>query len=194
MSYHIYTTEGIVLKRSNFGEANILLYILTNDLGLIIASAQAARLGISKLRPSLQEYSHSIFSVVKGKNGWKITNAISKQNFYFETPVFTRKFISQIAKVLVRMMPGEEIHKEIFSIILSGLESIKKIKEEEIQDFEILCMLRVLFELGYVSMDENIEKFLTSSLDWSSELILEVKTNKKILVERVNKALKESQL
>lgn len=194
MSYHIYTTDGIVLKRSNFGEANIILYILTRDLGLIIASAQAARLGVSKLRPSLQEYSYATFSAIKGKNGWKLTNAISKQNFFFETPLFAQKFISQISTVLVRMMPGEEIHKEIFDVILSSFEFVKKIHEKDIQNFEILCMIRILYHLGYVSSDTYIEKFLESTKVWNQDLILEVKENKKILVEKINKGLKESQL
>jgi recombinational DNA repair protein (RecF pathway) len=49
MSYHIYNTDGIVLKRVNFGESNALFYILTADLGLIISSAQAVRSHLSKL-------------------------------------------------------------------------------------------------------------------------------------------------
>jgi len=194
MSYHIYTTDGIVLKRSNFGEANIILYILTRDLGLIIASAQAARLGVSKLRPSLQEYCHSTFSAVKGKNGWKITNAISKQNFFFDVPAFTQKFISQISTILVRMMPGEEMHKEIFEIVSTSFEYAKNISEEEIQNFEILCMFRILYHLGYVSSDDQTQKFLSENSDWSESLNTEIISNKKLLVEKINKGLKESQL
>lgn len=194
MSYHIYTTDGIVLKRSNFGEANIILHILTHDLGLIIASAQSARLGVSKLRPALQEYCHSIFSVVKGKGGWKVTNAISKQNFFFEAPVFAQKFISQISTILVRMMPGEEAHKEIFDIIKSGFEYLNNIKEDNIQNLEILIMVRILYHLGYVSSDNYIHDFLSENEEWSEELLLKVKENKKLLVEKINKGLKESQL
>lgn len=192
--YHIYTTDGIVLKRSNFGEANVILYILTRDLGLIIASAQSARLGVSKLRPSLQEYSSSVFSAIKGKNGWKITNAISKKNFFFETPAFAQKFISQISTILVRMMPGEEIHKEIFDVVSTCFEYVQKVPEEDLQNFEILCMIRILYHLGYVSSDESIQKFLSSTSEWGDNLLLEIKVNKKILVEKINNGLKESQL
>ncbi len=56
MSYHIYTTDGIVLKRTAYGEANIFVHVLTHDLGLIIASVQSARLSTSKLNSALSEY------------------------------------------------------------------------------------------------------------------------------------------
>jgi recombinational DNA repair protein (RecF pathway) len=75
MSYHVYTTEGIILKRTPFGEANILLHIFTKDLGLIIASARSARLSVSKLRTALQEGSFVIISCVKGKGGGEALTA-----------------------------------------------------------------------------------------------------------------------
>src|SRR3954468_15203265 len=104
MSYHIYTTNGIILKRTPFGEANILLHILTEDFGLIMASARSARLSVSKLRTTLQEYSFVSVSCIKGKNGWKITNAVDKGNFYFEYPDYTHKVLAQISSVLLKMI------------------------------------------------------------------------------------------
>src|ERR1039458_3217820 len=120
MSYHIYTSDGIVLKRNNFGESNALFFILTADLGLIMASAQAVRESASKLSSTLQEYSLCSVSCVKGKNGWKITNAIAKENFFFEKSPAIQKLVSQIATVLTRMMPGEEKHREVFSVVSDG--------------------------------------------------------------------------
>ena len=90
MPYHIYTTDGIILKRTIFGEANIILHVLTGDLGLITATAQAARLLQSKLRMGLQEYSHVSITCIKGKNGWKITNVMEKENFFFHSPLYAR--------------------------------------------------------------------------------------------------------
>jgi DNA repair protein RecO len=197
MSYHIYTTDGIVLKRQNFGESNSLFFVLTADLGLIIASAQAVRLGHSKLSPALQEYSLVSLSCVKGKNGWKITSAIPKENFFFDRPIFVQKIVSQIAAVLVRMMPGEQKNQEVFFVVLGGFSELKNVAEKNIPDFEVLMMLRILYELGYVDKNPQTEKFLQTdgeNADWSEKILSEVSSGKIELIRLINKGLEESQL
>lgn len=192
MSYHIYTTEGIILKRTPFGEANILVHVLTQDLGLIMASARSARLYVSKLRPALQEYAHVSVSCIKGKGGWKITNVVSKGSFYFESPKYAHRVMSQVTTVLMKMIQGETPHKEVFEIVKGGFTFLKNVKEDLVSDFEILIVLRILKELGYVVNDEDTNAFLGN--EWSDELLIKINISKKSIVAVVNKALKESQL
>lgn len=192
--YHIYTTEGIVLKRANFGEANIILYILTQDLGLIIASAQAARLGVSKLRPSLQEYSLSIFSVVKGKNGWKVTNAIAKENFFFSYPEYTHGLLGHVVSLLIKMIPGEERNVEVYNVIKGGYKHLDLVTEDKIEDMECLIVLRILFCLGYVVLDDETRYFLDDINKWSEESLSNMREKRKTIIAIINKSLKASQL
>ncbi len=192
MSYHIYTTDGIILKRTPFGEANVLLHILTSDLGLIMASARSARLYVSKLRPALQEYASVTLSCVKGKGGWKITNAVSNGSFYFDTPDYAHKVLSQISFILMQMIQGELPQKELFQNIKNGLEFLKDVEENYISDFEVLMVLRLLDNLGYVVKNNTTLVFLNN--DWSVDLLLETRKNKPILVGLINKALKASHL
>jgi|SRR3989344_9057 len=194
MSYHIYTTDGVVLKRMVFGEANVLLYILTCDLGLIMASGQAVRLSSSKLRPALQEYTLVSISCVKGKNGWKITNAVEKENYFFSTPKYSHRILSQIVFVLLKMIPGEAPHKEIFRIIEGGFNFLKSLPKEKTSSFEVLIVLRILYQLGYVDRKESIDLLLEDNERWD-ELILErVSKDNKNIISIINKALKESHL
>ncbi|MSU45278.1 MAG: hypothetical protein EXS47_01460 [Candidatus Zambryskibacteria bacterium] len=194
MSYHIYTTEGIILKRTTYGEANVLLYVLTHDLGLILATARSARLAVSKLRPALQEYAHVSVSCIKGKGGWKITNVVEKGNFYFENPQFTHKVMYQIVTVLVKMISGEVPNKEIFQTIKSGFEFLRNISEKDVAEFEILAVLRVLHELGYVVKNSDTKLFLEDGESWDDSILGKVKENKRSIVAVINKALKESHL
>ncbi len=193
MSYHIYTTEGIILKRAPFGEANLLLYILTSELGLIIASARSARVSASKLRPALQEYAHVSVSCVKGKGGWKVTNVASIENYFFESPEHTHKVMAQIVTLLIKMMPGEERHTAVFSLVKSAFTEIKNIEKEGLESFEMLVVLRIMFELGYVAKNSEIEIFLKDN-NWENDILREVSVNRNILLGVVNKAIKESQL
>lgn len=194
MSYHIYTTDGIVLKRTVFGEADVLLYILTEKLGLILASARSARLQSSKLAPSLQEYSLISVSCIKGKNGWKITNVSEKENFFFNSPKFIHLLIAKIVSLLLKMIQGEHPHPEIFQIILGGFDFLKSLSKNDIAFFEIIIVLRILYELGYVVSSESTEDFLKEPTVWMSSLFIKVSKRKETLVGIINKALAESHL
>jgi DNA repair protein RecO len=193
MAYHIYTTDGIILKHTTFGEANLLLYILTADLGLIIASARSARLSSSKLRPALQEYTHILISCVKGKNGWKITNVVPKRNFFFDCPKYSHKVISQIVFLLLKMIQGESPHKKVFEVVRDGLESLETLEKKELESFEILMVLRILYELGYVADNQKVGSFLQNN-EWNKTILQKISENKKNLIPIINKALNESQL
>lgn len=193
MSYHVYTTAGIVLKKRSTGEQNTLLYILTQDLGLIIASARSTRTAKSKLRGMIEEYSYGYFSLVKGKNGWKLTNVSQELNFFFDSPEYSRRTLAQVASVLIKMIQGETPHKKVFEVVCSGFNFIKKIEENNIYPTEILMVLRIMNELGYVEADGEI-KSLVSENEFSLHLLEEVERNKIKIVGVINKAIKESQL
>lgn len=193
MSYHIYTTDCIILKRTGTGEADVSLHILTQDLGLVVASAKSARLSVSKLRSSLQEYSNIKISLVKGKNGWKITNVADSNNFFFSTSPYSRKLLAQISLVLQKMIVGEYPQKNIYDLVKKSFASIEGLKSEDVGNLEILTVLRILHLLGYVERDEIVKSFLVD--DSVSALTLKgTQENRKHIISVINKALKESQL
>lgn len=194
MSYHIYTTEGIILKRTPFGEANLLLHILTIDLGLILASARSARVEVSKLRFALQEYTLVSISCIKTRNGWKITNVVEIESFFFGYPEYTHKVLAQIVSLLIKMMPGESNHPAVFTIVKNAFVYLKTFEKENLENFEILVVLRVLYELGYVANDSKMENFLIDLNDWNKNIFENVSDNKVVIIRAINKALKESHL
>jgi len=194
MSYHIYTTEGIILKWKPFGEANIFLYILTRDLGLIVAGARSLRLSSSKLRSALQDYAHISVSCVRGKNGWKVINVVEIENFFFNYPLHSHKTLSQVAFVLLKMIPEESPHKEIFQIVVSGFQFLKSLSKEEVINFEILVVLRILHQLGYVEHGKDTDFFLKNKEEWNKSILEKIFQNKKNIIGLINKALKESHL
>lgn len=194
MSYHIYTTEGVILKRAPFGEANLLLYILTADLGLILASARSARVSASKLRPALQEYAHVTVSCVKGKGGWKVTNVASIDNYFFDSPEYTHKVLAQVVTLLIKMMPGEASQPVVFSLIKSAFSELKNVEKESLENFEMLVVLRVMFELGYVAKNELVGSFIENKSIWLHEVLGKVSKNRNEILGIINKGIKESQL
>jgi hypothetical protein len=82
--YHKHTTRAFVLSVSPSGEKNHFITLFTREFGMIRAKAQSVRVSDSKLRYALQEYSYIEVSLVKGKDIWRITNALPIYNIYFE--------------------------------------------------------------------------------------------------------------
>ena len=194
MAYHIYTTDGIILKRKALGEADIVLYVLTENLGLIITSARSARLNKSKLRGALQEYTLVSISCVKGKNGWKITNVTDKENFFWSKSNYSNKVLAQISSLLLQMIQGESRHPEIFQTTKTAFEFLKFVSEKNIGSFEVLAILRILYQLGYVAIGPDTEIFLKNTTEWSELFLEKIVNSKKVVVELINKGLKESHL
>jgi recombinational DNA repair protein (RecF pathway) len=194
MSYHIYTTEGIILKRGGFGESNVVLHVLTRDLGLIIASAQSARLEVSKLRGHLQEYSLVSLSCVKGRSGWKATSASIADNFFFNHPAYSHAALAKVSQLLLQMIAGESAHAEIFDLVRGGFEFLGSLKEEDMGSFETLIVLRILFLLGYVARNSDTERLLAEPNVWNQDLLIYSREKRQNLIELINTALKESQL
>ncbi len=75
MSHVIYQTEGIVLGKRDFGEAERMLYVYTEKFGMVNAIAQGVRYVKSKLRYNLDLFAYGNFSLVAGREIWRITDA-----------------------------------------------------------------------------------------------------------------------
>ena len=140
MSYHIYTTKGIVLSERAVGEADRIYTILTRDLGKIQAQAIGARKNSSKMRGSIEPFSLSNISFVKGKNYWRLTSAESIKRI---------PALPQIAgpfSLIEKLIQGEEPHQELFDTVEQFILSHKPDNEM----FEAHMVSQILFHLGYL--------------------------------------------
>ena len=76
-----YKTQGIVIRRSHFGESSLILNIYTKDFGKIEAVARSARKAKGKLKGHLELFLLSDFVFAHGKSIDKIANSFSLDNF-----------------------------------------------------------------------------------------------------------------
>ena len=75
MRDRLYRVEAIVLKRSDFGEADRLLTLYTPDLGKIRAIAKGARKPSSRKSGHVELFTHSALLLAKGRNLDIVTQA-----------------------------------------------------------------------------------------------------------------------
>lgn len=142
MSYHIYTTKGIVLSARPLREADRVYSILTRDFGLIRASATGVRKEASKLRGSLEPFILANISLVRGKEFWRITSAEPLR------PIPATAGIGRPLALLERLVQGEAAHPELFEIV-----------EKHLFSEETTLVAHLLHHLGYLKQEDlNLEK------------------------------------
>jgi DNA repair protein RecO len=192
--HHIYHTEAIILGSRNYGEAGKYYYLFTRDLGMIYASAQGVRKMSSKLRFVLQDFSYVKVDLVKGKDFWRVTSAsktsaledISKNKG-------TLRVFSNITRLLKRLLAGEDPNEALFKDVINGLSVLENISSEgELASMEVILVLRILNNLGYIGGGLNIDSLTKSPFDL--ELVLQVPEKRAEILSHINKALKETQL
>ena len=192
--HHIYHTEGIILGSKNFGEAGKYYSIFTRDLGMVYASAQGVRKMSSKLRFVLQDFSYLKIDLVQGKDFWRLTNA-SKTNKLEQITKQMEIFavFANIARLLRRLLAGVEPNEVLFSDLLHCLFVLEKVKtKEDLHDIEIIIVLRILNNLGYIGEDDKLEVLIQSP--FQDNAIFEVSKNRRKILSQINKALKETHL
>lgn len=192
--HHIYHTEGIILGSSNYGEAGKYYSVFTRDLGMIFASAQGVRKMSSKLRYVLQDYQYVKLDLVKGKDFWRLTSA-SKTNLLENLSNKKDAYLVfvNIAKLLKKLLAGEESNPELFQNLLNGLFLLEKYDtEEELRNIEIITVLRILDNLGYIGGDGALNTLTKSPFE--ENLLFETAKKRNQILSLINQALKETHL
>lgn len=188
MSYHIYQTEGIILGKKEVGEADRIFSIMTKDFGRIDAISQGVRHVKSKLRYSLNDFSHSRIGLTMSGDLWRIIDA-EEMSAWPSVRSNPKKLavVSYLAELINRMVRGQEPDTNLwdeFKNTLIFLEKYNVEDEKNLQIFELLTSLKILSHLGYVS---DHEKWLNLSLD-------EARKMEPLMTSLINKAIEESQL
>lgn len=191
--YHIHRTKGLIIKSIPIREADKQLTVLTKEFGLLKISAQGIRKIESKLRFSIQDFSLSRLAMVKGKNGWRLTNASLINNFYNEIENQELKdSILRVLNLIDRLVVDEsDEHKEVFEITFDFIDFARNSQDlfnsDLVKNFEIVFLLNILADLGYVDV-ENLKNYLGKV---SLEKINNVDQQ---ILEMVNQGIRESGL
>lgn len=219
--HDVVATRGIVLSKRTVGEANTLVSMLTEDLGVIRGSARSGRLERSKLRYGLEPLTFGTFSLVRGKYEWKITGTQEITSLFVKPPqdsvptpllagldsdrtvgtsasarlvVERRKVAGRISRLLLRLIQGEEPIKDLFDVVSRGLTYIAQTSDlEELAPVEWVLVLRILAQLGYVEEGKGFNVFLEND-EFSPEIIEQAKNARVALIRAINTSLAETGL
>ncbi|MEX2014070.1 MAG: recombination protein O N-terminal domain-containing protein [Parcubacteria group bacterium] len=156
MSYHIYTTRGVVLSERPMREADRIYTILTRDLGLIRATATGVRKEVSKLRGNIEPFSLASISFVKGKEFWRLTSAQLLKN------ISVSPGVARPLSLIEKLVQGEDPHQELFDAVEDAVLSVCQpatLTRFDDEMFEVRLVAKILFHLGYLDKaDLDLDK------------------------------------
>ena len=192
--HKIHSTEGLVLAKRAHGEANVRIVLLTEELGLISASARSSRVEHSKLRYGLEPLTRARFAVVRGKAEWRLTGVEQISRDCIGVSSARRQASGRIARLLLRLVQGEEPLVELYRAVREGLLFLAAAtSEQDAQAVECVLVLRVLAQLGYLPHTQELAPFIADTF-FSVELAAEAAKARTLLIRTINESLQQSGL
>lgn len=168
-----YKTEGIILKRTNFGEADRILTIFTKHYGKIKVRAPGIRRITSKKAAHLELFTLSSLFLVSGKNFDIVTEAVTLANFSGIRLDLKKVWMAYyICELVDNLCPERQENKEVFSLLSQALRSFScgGSTSAEVEPLKEDFANRLLWSLGFLPRKtklrgEDLENFIENILE-----------------------------
>lgn len=148
MKLHSYASEGIILARRNFGEADRIISIYSKDRGRISLIAKGVRKPESRKRGHLEIFNHLKFNATIGRGIDVMTEAELIDDFKEVRKNLKRVSLAYyICEVTGKITHELEQNERLFSLLY---ENLNKLKEEvELKKLRLNFLTDLLTLLGY---------------------------------------------
>lgn len=145
-----YKTQGVIMRRANFGEADRLITVLTNSRGKLRAVARSARRPTAKMAGSLEILMRAEFRFAEGKNLDLVIES-NPIDFYPNIRANLDKFklASLLAEIVDKVSADNEPVKGFYELLGEYLKFIDGSNEFTVQLVVSSFELRLLRLLGY---------------------------------------------
>jgi DNA repair protein RecO (recombination protein O) len=145
----VYRTEGVVLRRQDFGEADRIISLYSPQHGKIRAIAKGVRRPRSRLGGHVELFTHVTVLVAQGRNLDLITQAEAVRPYRaIRDDLWKTTFACYCAELVDRLTEERLENRAIFDLLLHQLEYLDgapRPDELSVRAFE----LRLLGRLGY---------------------------------------------
>ncbi len=183
-------TEGLILKRTDFGEADRVVTVLTDRLGKISVVARGVRRITSRRGGNIEVLNRVKLHLFRRKS-YTLTEAQSiqtfsviKQNLNLTTAAF------HIIELVDRLTVEGQVHRDLYSLVISALQLLEKNPRQIfIRAFEVkmLSLLGFWSTDGIQDVDLMIMKLLSDLEYYSWDQINQIEINEQqaVALERV---------
>lgn len=161
-----YSTEGIILARKNYGEADRILVIFSKHYGKLRVIAKGVRKTISRKRGSIEIFSFCKFLLATGRNMDILADVEIKKDFQeWRSDLLKVGVAYHMCEIVNRLTVEHQEHKEILDLLLDNLSGLEHLDYWQLYPLTQNFKLSVLEELGFLSKDKPVPKELNDFIE-----------------------------
>lgn len=177
-----FRTEGIIIRRRNFQDADRILTVLTADYGKIAVRASGIRRIPSRRSPHVELLNHCVLSLYNGHKFPVLTEAQTLDSFSGVKEDFHKIGLAyHLCELVDGLCPENQENPQVFTLVKNTLTRLSL--EENASDIVHEFQTELLHVLGYW----NRQEFLTKEIDMDHfvETILERKLKSKSIFAKL---------
>jgi DNA repair protein RecO (recombination protein O) len=156
----LYKTEGIIIKRKNFGEADRIITIMTRDFGKLRVLAKGVRKITSRRSGHLEVFGHATFNLYQGKTFDSVSEVTTIESYIFPRDQLSKvSFAYYICELIDVLILDKQEQSEAYDLLESAFYTISQAESDQacdecVSDFA----LNLLKILGFIPFDKSIPK------------------------------------
>lgn len=174
-----YKSEGIVLKRINFGEADKIVTVFSKHYGKITLIAKGIRRMTSRKRGNLEVFNQVGFFAARGRGMDIVTETELKESFSSLRKSLHKVAIAyQLCEMVDKLTAEGSEQEEVYELLSEYLIKLNTVKQDNISFFLGSFGLNLLKILGFWPKDKPVPKNFRTSLFIEEIIEKELKSKK----------------
>lgn len=185
-----FNTEGIIIKRSNFGEADRLLTILTPFKGKIKVIAKGVRRITSRRGGNVELLNQVRIQLFQGTGLYILTEAESLETFQkIKSDLVLTSYASHVLELIDKLLPEGQINPNAYKLLAAILTLLEKNPRQIfVRAFEVKIFSDLGFwSVGQIDAEDKVKHLLTQleTGSWQEINNLQIPNNEILEVERI---------
>ncbi len=145
----VFTTEAIVLKQFDLGEADKIITFYTKDKGKVRAVAKNARKGNNKISGRVLPFTYSEITVYRGSSIDRINKIDNKYSFtLLREDLNKMAYASYMAEIVEKVGMVDNSNPQLFNLLLMSFQKLVNFPEKKFKYINLVFKLGVLSILG----------------------------------------------
>ena len=143
------TVNGLVIRQVNYGEADRILSIFTEELGIVSVMAKGVRKYKSHQRAAASLFCFGEYTLCPGKNMYSMRGNKLKNSFYaISESIEKLALASYLCEITAFFIPENEPESDVLSLLLNTLY-ILSAKERNLFLIKAVYEIKLLSLVGY---------------------------------------------
>jgi DNA repair protein RecO (recombination protein O) len=164
MSLHNFSDQAIVLKRTNYGDADRILTLFTREHGKISAIAKGVRKTTSRKAPHIELLSHAKLYLTVSHHLLIIIQAETINDHQtLKNNLESAKLVFHFLEIIDQLFAEEDAHPDIFDLLIRFLN--ENVDEARLTKLELYLLKQLGFGIPPKKDFATVNAYIESVID-----------------------------